>query len=106
MAIDTSSESDFAAAVYQLVANVPVGKVASYGQIASLAGHPRHARFVGRLMARLPADTRLPWWRILRSTGELALTGADADRQKSRLEKEGVSVVGGRVSLRRCGWSP
>ena len=100
----TDNQSEFAQAVYTLVANVPHGHVASYGQIARLAGFPRHARFVGRLMSKLPDGSQLPWWRILRSDGALGLTGADAERQRVRLEQEGVSVLGGRVSLRRFGW--
>ncbi len=100
----TDTDSEFARTVYTLVGSVPAGCVASYGQIARLAGHPRHARFVGRLMARLPAQSRLPWWRILRSDGRLGLTGADADRQQNHLEAEGVSVIARRVSLRRFGW--
>ena len=59
MAINTDVESDFARAVYQLVGSIPQGRIASYGQIATLAGFPKHARFVGKLMSNLPKDTRL-----------------------------------------------
>ena len=104
MAINTQPESEFARAVYQWVGTIPVGYVASYGQIARLAGFPRHARFVGRLMANLPKGSRLPWWRVLRSNGELALAGSAGAEQQRRLELEQVLVIGGRVSLRRFGW--
>lgn len=102
----TDSDSEFARAVYQLVASVPPGKVSSYGQIAKLAGFPRHARFVGRLLSQLPPGSSLPWWRILRGNGEIAVAGETAERQQQHLLEEGVSVIGGRVSLSRFGWQP
>ena len=102
----TDNDSEFARAVYQLVASVPPGKVSSYGQIARLAGFPRHARFVGRLLSQLPPGSSLPWWRILRGNGEIAVVGETAARQQQHLMDEGVSVIGGRVSLSRFGWQP
>ncbi|MDF1781530.1 MAG: MGMT family protein [Alcanivoracaceae bacterium] len=104
MAINTDAESDFARAVYQLVGSIPAGCIASYGQIATLAGFPQHARFVGKLMSNLPNDTRLPWWRVLRSNGEIALPGSAGEEQRQRLEKEGVLVLNLRVSVKRFGW--
>lgn len=104
MAINTQPESEFARAVYQWVGAIPVGQVASYGQIARLAGFPRHARFVGRLMGNLPNGSRLPWWRVLRGNGELALEGKAAAEQQRRLQQEQVLVISGRVNLRRFGW--
>ena len=105
MTVRTDPDSEFARAVYQLLASVPPGQVTSYGQLARLAGFPRHARFVGRLLGNLPNGSRLPWWRVLRSSGELALTGAAGAEQQRRLEHEAVLVIGGRVSLRRFGWT-
>ena len=48
-------------AVWQLVAQIPKGRIATYGQIARLAGYPSHARFVGRTLSNLPKGTKLPW---------------------------------------------
>lgn len=93
MSIDTSPEGDFALAVYQCLAAVPAGQVISYGQLARLAGQPRHARFVGRLLSRLPADSRLPWWRVVRSDGGITR----GERQRDRLLEEGVVMLGDRV---------
>lgn len=104
MAIDSSPEGEFAQAVYQWVSAIPVGHVASYGQIARLCGFPQHARFVGRLMSKLPQDTQLPWWRVLRSNGQIALPVNGAAEQIRRLEKEGVLILSGRVNLGRFGW--
>ncbi|MDF1821562.1 MAG: MGMT family protein [Alcanivoracaceae bacterium] len=101
MPVAIHPDSEFAHAVYAAVAAIPAGRVASYGDIARQAGFPRHARFVGRLMGRLPEDSRLPWWRVLRSDGRIALTGNNAERQRQRLEQEEVVLVGGRVDLGR-----
>ena len=101
MPIATDPNSEFALAVYASVRAIPAGCVASYGDIARQAGFPRHSRFVGRLMSRLPQDTQLPWWRVIRSDGRLALVGAAADRQTEKLVAEGVAVIAGRVNLAR-----
>ena len=94
--------------IWQLVAGVPRGKVATYGQIAALAGCPAHARYVGTTLKNLPSGSRLPWHRIVNARGEVAFpAGSEAwERQKARLEAEGVVFLGGRVSLRRFQWQP
>ena len=66
---------EFTDAVYQIVGAIPAGCVASYGQVARQAGYPRHARFVGRLMSRLPDGSALPWHRVIRGDGVLPLAG-------------------------------
>ena len=82
----------FRDAVYQIVAAIPSGAVSSYGAV------PRHARFVGRLMSQLPGDTRLPWHRVLRGDGRIALAGTPAgEEQVQRLRNENVTVLSGRV---------
>ncbi|WP_323774379.1 MGMT family protein [Alcanivorax sp.] len=89
---------EFRDAVYQIVAAIPHGYVSSYGAVAKQAGFPRHARFVGRLMSQLPKDTRLPWHRVLRSDGRIALAGTPVgDIQTQRLLDENVPVIGDRV---------
>lgn len=100
MAVAVDPQSEFAHAVYQIMAAIPVGKVASYGAIAAQAGFPRHARFVGRLMGTLPRGSTLPWWRVIRADGRSGMTGAAAERQLERLRDEGVVVLGGRVDMR------
>ena len=88
----------FRDAVYQIVAAIPSGAVSSYGAVARQAGFPRHARFVGRLMSQLPGDTRLPWHRVLRGDGRIALAGTPAgEEQVQRLRNENVPVLSGRV---------
>jgi len=80
--------------------------VASYGEIAARAGLPRRARLVGRVLREADAALDLPWQRVLRSDGRIAFApGSRAWReQRSRLVREGVTVVNGRVDLRRFGW--
>lgn len=94
--------------VWQWIAAVPPGKVASYGQIASLAGFPRHARHVGAILRDLPKGTRLPWHRILRSTGELAFApGSESwTRQQRLLAAEGIALEQGRVQMALHQWQP
>jgi methylated-DNA-protein-cysteine methyltransferase-like protein len=91
-----------------LVRRIPAGRVATYGQIAALAGAPRHARFVGAVLRRQPEGSRLPWHRVLGAGGRLSLARFAphaAQTQRLRLEREGVRVVGrGRVDLARYGW--
>ena len=88
--------------VWLIVHQIPKGQVATYGQIARLAGIPRHSRLIGRILSGLPTNTRLPWHRVINSQGRI--TNPAKDRQQSRLEKEGVTLINGRVSLKVYGW--
>jgi methylated-DNA-protein-cysteine methyltransferase-like protein len=92
------------ARICEAVRAIPRGRVASYGQVAELAGLPGRARLVGRVLSLLPPDSRVPWQRVLNSRGELSLRGEDAARQRRLLEREGVRFgPSGRVDLRRFG---
>ena len=94
--------------IWQQVALIPPGKVASYGQIAKLAGFPRGARMVGRSLGRAPAELELPWHRVIRSGGQIAMRpGSNAfKKQAQRLIEEGVAVVGGKISMNHFQWEP
>ncbi len=86
--------------IWQVVAAIPKGSVATYGQVADLAGMPRHARLVGRTLSELPRDTKLPWHRVINASLRISLR-ADSDGhnvQRRRLEAEGVEFVGERVA--------
>ncbi len=89
--------------VWQVVSMIPPGFVATYGQVAALAGMPRHARFVGLVLRRLPPGTRLPWHRVVNAALCISLRGGGEHEQKRRLLREGVSFVGRRVA-RGCRW--
>lgn len=90
--------------VWQVVSLIPPGQVATYGQVATLAGMSEQSRLVGRILSRLPTDTRLPWHRVINSQGRIS--NPNRDNQRERLEAEGVSLVNGRVSLREYRWKP
>ncbi|MDZ7645004.1 MAG: MGMT family protein [Woeseiaceae bacterium] len=90
------------------VRDVPPGSVASYGQIAELAGVPRGARQVGRVLGQLPAGNDVPWHRVIRATGRLAFDEDSRDwrRQAGKLAAEGVLLHGRRVDMARYRWQP
>lgn len=91
-------------AIVRAVEAVPRGKVASYGQIAALAGLPRRARLVGRVLANLPPGSEVPWHRVVNARGEISLSGEAAARQRRLLAAEGVVFTpSGRIDLRRFG---
>lgn len=93
--------------IYAVVRRIPRGRVATYGQVAALAGLPRHARQVGYAMAALPEGSDVPWQRVINSKGEISARDyPDAVRsQRARLEDEKVLFdANGRVSLARYGW--
>lgn len=90
------------------VCDVPVGKVASYGQIAELAGIPRGARQVGRALRDLPAGEDVPWFRIVTASGKLAFEPGSAawKRQAERLAADGVALTNSRVNMTLYRWQP
>lgn len=94
------------AAVYLVMTQIPEGKVVSYGELASMAGLGRAARWVGRLMSQLPEGTRLPWHRVIAAGGRLSLPAGSAagHEQRMRLRAEGITIVNDRVNIRRHGW--
>lgn len=95
--------------IWRVVARIPRGRVASYGQIAELAGLPRAARQVGYAMHALPAGSRVPWQRVVNAAGAVssrAAPGAE-DVQRLLLEREGVRFdARGRIDLARYAWRP
>ncbi|WP_181297121.1 MGMT family protein [Pseudomonas sp. Q2-TVG4-2] len=93
-------------AVYLVMAQIPAGKVVSYGEVAAMAGLGRAARWVGRLMSQLPDGTSLPWHRVIAAGGRLSLPAGSAagHEQRMRLRAEGVTIVNDRVDIRRHGW--
>lgn len=102
-------EEGFFCQVYQLVAQIPLGKVATYGQIALLAGRPRAARMVGWAMASAPPEKKLPCHRVVAGTGRLApgdIFGGEGI-QRQLLEEEGVAFLpDGRIHMKVSLWRP
>lgn len=92
---------------YQVVKAIPRGKVANYGQVALLAGHPRTARFVGYALHSNPEPGVIPCHRVVFKDGSLASGFAfgGPDVQRRLLEDEGVAFLpDGRVDMRECQW--
>lgn len=85
-------DESFAQLVYRLVAQIPAGRVMTYGQIAALCGNPRSARIVGGIAHYGPSE--LPWHRVVNKSGGLALGYSYGGREghKQDLEREGVVV--------------
>ena len=90
--------------VWQIVKAIPPGQVATYGQVARLAGMPSHARLVGNILGRLPPGTALPWHRVVNGQGKV--TNPNRAEQHQRLQAEGITPVQGRVNLNHYGWRP
>ncbi len=92
--------------VYEAVCRIPKGKVATYGQIAMLAGSPRASRVVGYALHVNPKPGVIPCHRVVNREGRLAPSFAfgGTDAQQRLLEGEGVSVQDGYVDLKRYGW--
>jgi len=92
---------------YDIVRKIPRGRVATYGQVARLAGMPRHARHVGYALAMLPDGEAVPWHRVLNSKGEISFRDHpdSARHQRALLERERVVFRGEkRISLKRFQW--
>ena len=95
--------------IWAVIRKVPRGKVATYGQIATLAGLPGHARQVGYALHALPEGSGVPWHRIINAQGGISLRmePGHENLQQFLLEEEGVEFDRpGRVSLERFGWKP
>jgi methylated-DNA-protein-cysteine methyltransferase-like protein len=75
--IDAPEELSKAERIWQIVASIPSGQVASYGQIATLAGLPGYARFVGTTLGKLPQNTSLPWHRVVNASLHIAPRNSD-----------------------------
>lgn len=87
----STSGGAFARCVLHVVRAIPSGRVASYGQVAALAGAPRNARQVGHLLKEGLCAGGLPWWRVIGASGKSSLpVSAGGDTQRTRLEGEGV----------------
>jgi len=95
--------------IYTVVRRIPPGRIASYGQVAGLAGLPGRARQVGYAMYALPKGTDVPWHRVVNAAGAISrrrVPGAELS-QRMLLEREGVRFgPRGRISIEQFGWKP
>ena len=94
--------------IYDVVRRIPKGRVATYGQVAALAGLPRHARQVGYALHVLPESTKVPWHRVINAKGEVSARSTPGwdQIQLALLRRERVLGADGRVDLDRFQWEP
>ena len=92
--------------IWETVRQIPKGKVATYGQVASEAGFPRQPRMVGYALHALPPRSGVPWHRVINAQGRISFPkGSTAHRKQRRLLKaEGVNFRGESLDLERHGW--
>lgn len=90
------------------IQRIPEGRVSSYGRLAALAGNPRGARQVSRILHSMSAKYDLPWHRVVAADGSISLgAGQGFELQKALLESEGVFVSrSGRIDLSVYLWDP
>ena len=94
--------------IWSWVRKVPAGRVATYGQIAELAGLEGHARQVGYALHNLPSGSTVPWHRVINAKGEISprSAGDSHELQRMLLEAEGVEIsVAGRIDLKKFRWA-
>ena len=91
--------------IYEAVKKIPAGKVATYGQVAAMAGNPKMSRAVGNALHKNPDPEHIPCFRVVNVKGELcdAFAFGGAEEQAARLREEGIVVENGRVDLKQFG---
>ncbi|NIO00708.1 MAG: methyltransferase [Candidatus Latescibacteria bacterium] len=95
--------------IYSVVMSIPRGMVATYGQVAEIAGLPGHARQVGYALKVLPDDSGVPWHRVVNAKGGISKRLAPNYEQEQRilLEAEGIEFNrDDRISLEKYQWTP
>jgi len=104
-----SSAPDTYRRIYAAAQRIPPGRVATYGQLAGLAGLPRHARLVGYALHVLPPGSDVPWHRVVNAKGRVSPRAnalGHEDLQKQLLRREGVRLTADTIALARFQWRP
>jgi methylated-DNA-protein-cysteine methyltransferase-like protein len=98
--------SNFFDRIYKIIQKIPKGKVATYGQIAAMAGNPRAARMVGWALNNCPEGSVIPWQRVINASGRSSLCEESQRKlQQALLETEGVIFdKTGRVDFEKFQW--
>ena len=94
--------------IFNIIHEIPKGYVATYGQVANLAGLPGYARVVGQTLSKLPSDTQLPWHRVISVSGKISVLEDSESflEQKQRLLNEGIAFTKTRINLKDYQWQP
>ena len=92
--------------IFTVIGSIPIGCVASYGQVAALAGYPQNSRLVGRLLKMMPNDSSIPWHRVVNSQGKISFPeGSEKyQEQREKLLSEGVNFKSGKVNMKLHRW--
>ena len=92
--------------VYRILQSIPRGQVATYGQIAKMLGNKHYARIVGNILHSNPDGEKYPCYKVVNSKGYLAVKYAfgGIEKQKEKLEKDGIEVVDYKVDLKKYQW--
>lgn len=104
----TFSSDELARQILEVIALIPYGKVASYGQVAKMAGLPKHARFVGYVLKNLDDDVKIPWFRVINSQGKISLSKLNEkgeNIQKLKLLDEGIDILNDKVNMKVYTWN-
>lgn len=103
--VPSAPSRGFFGKVYEIVRRIPRGRVATYGQVAAMAGVARGARAVGWALRALDErnEATVPWHRVVGAGGRLSLGGLGHEVQKRRLRAEGVTLRRGSVDMARHG---
>ncbi len=91
--------------IYEAVKKIPKGKVATYGQVAAMAGNPKMSRAVGNALHKNPDPSQIPCFRVVNAKGELSgeFAFGGKGRQQVLLEADGIEVFDGKVNLQKYG---
>ncbi|OTG66772.1 MGMT family protein [Acinetobacter silvestris] len=102
-----STSNELKRLILEVIIRIPYGKVASYGQIAQMAGLPKHARLVGYVLKHLETETDIPWHRVINAQGKISLNKLNTQGeniQQLKLASEGVYLLNGKVNIKQFGW--
>ncbi|NKF21127.1 MGMT family protein [Solimonas marina] len=94
--------------IWAVIARIPAGRVATYGQVAAEAGFPKQPRRTAQALRVVPDGMTLPWYRVINAQGKLSFE-PDSEgyrRARQQLEAEGVVFVRGKVDFERYRWRP
>ena len=106
MSLPAEKDPTYQQIVYAIVRQIPSGLVASYGQVARIAGGGVSARMVGYALAALPQGSDVPWQRVINAQGKISLPGFGRSVQEDLLQEEGVQFSpDGRIDFERFGWN-
>ena len=103
----TKPSDELARQILSVVCLIPKGHVATYGQVAALAGLPKHARLVGYVLKHLSAGHQVPWHRVINAQGKISLSKLNTQGENIQVLKlmaEEIVVLEGKVNLKQYQW--